>query len=112
MLIRRSSILLTFHKHWGFREECEYWMVGICCRPNKIPEGEPRPVKEIKFRARNTSVIPYIELFSEAQPRLPIKSIIVGPHRYQYRQGEAIEMLLEVKKMDVSVRLSQIPYQR
>jgi hypothetical protein len=99
-----------FLKHWGFREEREYRIVVACIRPTKIPEGESRPAKQIKFRQRNSLVVPYIELFGTLPDPLPIKAIIIGPHPAQEKQEQALNMLLESHKLDVNVRLSSIPY--
>jgi hypothetical protein len=99
-----------FLKHWGFREEREYRIVTACIRPTKIPEGERRPAKQIKFRQRNSLVVPYIELFGTLPDPLPIKAIIIGPHPAQEKQEQALNMLLESHKLDVNVRLSSIPY--
>jgi DUF2971 family protein len=99
-----------FLKHWGFREEREYRIVAVCVRREKIPDEETREAKSIKFRARNTLIVPYIELF-DRHPDLPIKSIIVGPHPYQEKQAEAVRMALEAGDFEgVDVRLSGIPF--
>lgn len=97
-----------FLKHWGFSE---YRIVAACTRGKKIPEGEQRPAKPIQFRTRNDLIIPYIELFGTA-PKLPIKSIIVGPHPSQEKQEQAVRLLLESECVDAVVRCSEIPYRK
>lgn len=101
-----------FLKHWGFGEEREYRIVVVCIRPSKIPEGETRTPKRIKFRHRNGLIVPYIEQFETSTQRIPIKSIIVGPHPAQDKQAEAVAMALESEGMDASIRPSEIPYRR
>lgn len=101
--------IAPFFKHRGFEEEAEYRIVGICVRSSKIPEGEQRIPKEIKFRQRNNFIIPYIELF-EAAPRLPLKAVIVGPSHKQQKQAEAVKMLAETEEWKINVRLSDIPF--
>jgi hypothetical protein len=50
-----------------------------------------------------------IRLFGE-WAKLPIVSVIVGPHPNQSLQKDAIERLLEQKGIAASVRLSSIPF--
>jgi hypothetical protein len=99
-----------FLKHRGFYEEAEYRIVMTCLRRNKVPNMEKREVKNIKFRSRGSSIIPYIELFDLVGDRLPVKSIIVGPHPNQQTQIEAVRMVLEQERVDVPIRSSEIPY--
>ena len=98
-----------FMKHRGFSEEREYRSLFSCIQWNKIPPGERRPPKEIKFRTKHGQIIPYIEVF---EPMLPIKSIIVGPHTFQELQYEAVKLMLKEVDVDATVRLSDIPYRR
>lgn len=99
-----------FLKHRGFSEEREYRVVAVCIRREKVPDGETRDPKRIKFRARNGLLTPYIELFEQIQD-LPIKSVIVGPHPHQEKQAEAARMALEAEYFEnVEVRLSSIPF--
>lgn len=101
-----------FLKHASFKEEQEYRLVAACNRIGKMIDGKMKPPKEIKFRSRNSLIIPYIELFKTVEELLPIKSIIVGPHPYQEKQAEAVRMALEMKRMDAEVRLSAIPFRQ
>ena len=39
--------------------------------------------------------MPYVDLFAELPDKLPIKSVIVGPHPNQELQHHAIELLLD-----------------
>jgi hypothetical protein len=100
-----------FLKHNSFSEECEYRIVALCNRPEQTDPGDERPVKDICFRPRaDGDVVPYIALFSDVGKPLPIKSIIVGPHRRQENQRMAVELLLERYGTKASVRLSEAPF--
>jgi hypothetical protein len=98
-----------FLKHFGFHEECEYRIAIPCVRASKIPKGAKSPAKPIEFRVRKNLIVPYIRLFGE-WAKLPIKSVIVGPHPNQELQKDAIERLLEQKGIAAHVRLSSIPF--
>ena len=102
--------IAPFMKHSGFREEREYRVVFSCIPADRVPVGEPRNPKEIKFRTRHGQIVPYIEVLYQAP--LPIKSIIVGPHALQDLQYEAVKLLLRAAEIDAKVRLSDIPYRR
>jgi hypothetical protein len=101
-----------FLKHWGFHEEREYRIIALTIRPTKMPEEEKRRAKDIKFRARDGLVVPYIEMFEMVSAPFPVKSIIVGPHPHQTKQAEAVKMVLEREGLDAIVRLSEIPYRK
>ncbi len=101
--------LAPFLKHSGFAEECEYRMVGICLRRTKMPRAEKREVKPIKFRARNGLLSPYIEFLGNTGG-LPIKGVIVGPHAFQQRQVDAVQMLAESYDLKLDIRRSELPY--
>jgi Protein of unknown function (DUF2971) len=99
-----------FLKNAGFREEREYRLTTSGIRSSHIPHDEKREQKKIKYRNRNGLVVPYVELFSAPDSRLPIKSVIVGPHPQQELQEEAVKMMLEKGYLEVQVRRSQIPF--
>jgi hypothetical protein len=110
-----------FLKHASFEEENEYRIVALCNRPTVSDENDKRLVKPIKFRARSTGqVVPYISLYEQpktggglmrqSKVKLPVKSIIVGPHRHQYAQRAALEILLEQAGLEVPIRFSGIPF--
>lgn len=99
-----------FLKNAAFHEENEYRIVASCIRQSKIPSDEERRPKEIKFRSKNSAIIPYINLFEDVDSDLPIKSIIVGPHPSQEKQAAALLMVLETEYLNANVRLSKIPY--
>jgi hypothetical protein len=100
-----------FMKHWGFREEREYRILFSCVQRDKLPPTETLPPKEIKFRAKNGQLIPYIQVF-EDRFNLPVKSIIVGPHPAQELQFEAAKLIIKKEEIDATVRMSEIPFRR
>jgi hypothetical protein len=71
-----------FMKHRGFREEREYRVLFSCFRKDKISAQEKREPKAINFRAGRGQIIPYIEVFNNGR-RLPVKSVVIGPHPFQ-----------------------------
>ena len=111
-VVQRYIATAPYLKHSGFHEEREYRIIAPCIRPGKLPEGETRPAKSIKFRARGDLIIPYIEMFETSSQPFPVKSIIIGPHPDQEKQAEAVRMALESEYIDATVRLSAIPYRR
>ena len=110
--VHNLIVTAPFLKHAGFNEEREFRIIAPCIRASKIPKGETRPAKEIKFRVKSGLLVPYIELFETSGQRFPIESIIVGPHPQQEKQAEAVRMLLEFEGLDAAVRLSGIPYRQ
>jgi hypothetical protein len=107
--------LAAFLKDASFEEENEYRIVALCNRPTVSDDNEKRLVKPIKFRGRSSGqVVPYISLYEQptGQPKvkLPVKSIIVGPHRHQEGQRAALEILLEQAGLEVPIRFSGIPF--
>lgn len=91
-------------KHWGFHEEKEVRFIVI--RRDEIIE------RHHFFRAG--SLVPCIHLFDGItqlpDSPLPIKRIIVGPHRDKERRRRAIESLLRQYQLNIPVSVSQIPY--
>lgn len=110
--IKYLITVAPFMKHAGFREECEYRMVLSPVRSrvfDKEPkfQGAPKP---IKFRDRAGGITPYIEIKEFPKNRLPIKSIVVGPHPNQNNQRDAVALLLESVGLNVAIKTSDIPY--
>lgn len=105
-------------KHWGFFEEREVRVVAIPAHPEVAAasaEKETRPQKSIKVFPRGGAPIPYIELFESREcpntpTRLPIKRVIVGPHRDGALRLEAVRRLLAANTYKAEVVCSEIPY--
>jgi hypothetical protein len=103
------------YKHCGFKEENEVRLVAL---PNvhndkflklaKEEKKETQPEKERKFRNRNGERVPYIEFFDSTDIDLPIKRIIVGPHKDKEARASALRVML--KNTNVAIEVSDIPY--
>jgi hypothetical protein len=98
-----------FLKDPSFREENEYRLVAVCFGPAVKETEQPR--KRIEFKTRsNNMIVPYVNLFAEMPERLPVKSVIVGPHPNQELQRQAVELLLDRFGVAAPVRVSGIPF--
>jgi len=103
---------ITRYKDRGFKEEQEVRIVAL----PKIMSGiisnadcdNQKPEKERKFRDKNGSRVPYIELFRSLNKPLPIEKIIVGPHRDKEARAAALRVML--RNTDIDVTFSEIPF--
>ena len=95
---------ITRYKHCGFKEEHEARIIAI---PLDI-KGTSIAEKERKFRNKNVTQVPYIELFRSLDQKLPIEKIIVGPHKDKELRATALRIML--RKTDIEVTVSDIPY--
>lgn len=115
-LIKDFLISATTFKHVGFKEEREVRIVA-CPTPYRLREAtramdsndnsNKKPLVQIHGRGA-LSNIRYIKLFEFQDPRrLPIRRIIVGPHREQ----EALKRrVLQLVGNRIPVFCSQTPY--
>lgn len=104
--IRAFVETVPFLKSPRFAEENEYRIVALPTRSAKLVASikDKRPWKEISFReAWGGTMVPFIRLFKDLKNPLPIKKIIVGPHRDQENQLLAAKILLEKHGVDVQV---------
>jgi hypothetical protein len=103
------------YKHFGFSEEKEVRVVAL---PTLIDEELIelaridgtilKSEKMRKFRMKNEQRVPYISLFGFDDMKLPIKKIIIGPHKdKEAREKELRELLL---KTNIEIVCSEIPY--
>lgn len=102
-------------KHHSFKEEDE---VRLLSQPlvhtqkiRKLAEekgSELQTEKEVHWRKPSGIDIPYIVLFSNPDITLPIKKVIVGPHKDKHSRAESLRVLLQ--KKDIEVIASDIPY--
>jgi hypothetical protein len=110
----KVNLLSCFTKHWGFYEEREVRIVALCSAPHMVKKlrdrGESRPARNVHHYSRNGLLVPYIRLFEEPDRKLPIKSVIVGPHPEKMKRKKAVEMLLAQYGISADVRVSEIPY--
>jgi hypothetical protein len=98
-----------FLKHGGFSEEAEV-RISVVVPRSPLP-NESRKPKPILFRnGQNNTLTPYIQLFTDHGKKLPIRSVIVGPHQDQDAQLYAATYLLQQCGYDVPVRKSDIPF--
>ena len=111
--------LATRHKHIGFQEEREVRIAAIRLPGKMLREAAVRGMdapltKKVFFYSRSGLPIPYISLFDGIPPEekkvLPIKEIVVGPHVDKVKRRESVLMLLEELRIEVPVRVSEIPY--
>lgn len=114
---RSVTSLSCLFKHWGFWEEREIRVVAIPIPTTLLPEGETltEPLKEIKHFCRRGVDVPYIELFVAAPgltegQKLPLKRVIVGPHRDSTSRIPEVIDLLRSNGYDAEVIESEIPY--
>jgi hypothetical protein len=100
-----------FLKDPSFHEENEYRLVAVCYGPAIKETGTDRPRKGAAFKTRsNNNIVPYVDLFGELPDKLPIKSVIIGPHPNQDLQRHAVELLLDRFGIAAEVRVSRIPF--
>ena len=111
------SGLSCLYKHWGFWEEGEVRVVAIPTTADiaafAAEEGDVRPSRQAKTFTRGGLPVPYIELFSNLPARpaqLPIKRVIVGPHRDKALRADATLKLLQRNGYDAEVVCTEIPY--
>lgn len=107
------------HKHVGFQEEREVRIAVVRLAKKLLKQATTLnmttpPSKKVYFSARSGLAVPYISLFdgiaAEGKTNLPIKEIVVGPHRDKVKRKQSIEMLLEELEIEIPVRTSEIPY--
>jgi hypothetical protein len=99
---------VPFLKASGFKEECEYRMVSLAYRRGASAKLK-LPLRNIKFKASaNGSIVPYIAVFEDSGLKLPIKSILIGPHPNQDNQETAVRLLLDQYEVEADVRRSKL----
>ena len=117
--------LVLSHKHPSFLEEQEIRIVAF---PEKLSdhsnalksqndttssytEATCRKIHKYKTRKfREKDGVPYIDLFDSEDLKLPIKRIIVGPHKDKEKRAEMLRVMLAEKNMDIPVTISSIPF--
>lgn len=116
-LAKWLTTLSLFFKHEGFKEEKEVRLVSPQLGPGLEFQPELQSVKQrpVCTRTRNGEIIPYVELcvreINTVRQHLPIKSIIVGPHRDKHDRKRAVQLLLKQHGLNPNiVTVSDIPY--
>ncbi len=105
---------ITRYKDCGFVEEQE---IRIIAMPAVLEAIRP---KKREFRNKNGEQVPYIELFNPVNSTelnndykftLPIKRIIVGPHKNkEIRRTWLLLKLAAMGRTDIQVNVSEIPF--
>ena len=111
------TTLAACHKHGGFAEEREVRLVNLC-PSNEIAatftKTDPLRFPSPKTFVRGGVPVPYLELFADrpdGSKHLPIKRVIVGPHRDQTLRIDAVRRLLAANGYaHVEVHGSASPY--
>lgn len=118
-LYNAITSLSCLFKHWGFAEEQEVRIVAIPASKGVAAEalksGNPNPPRQPQTFPRGTTSVPYIELFKGllsggAPAKLPIKRVIVGPHRDKLQRVLQVKQLLNTHGYSEEVAYSEIPY--
>ena len=116
-LYEAVTALSCLYKHWGFWEEREVRVVVVPASDEVASSGEPHapPRKEVKSFLRDEKNIPYVELFSRPGPAdkqgtLPVKRVIVGPHKNRKLHADSVRSLLASNGYAAEVVQSEIPY--
>lgn len=89
-------------KHESFREEKEWRIVST------ILIGSP----DIKFRASESNIIPYIEIsLCQSEEEIEYKQVFIGPASINHYSKEALSQLLRKNRMQKNaIQLSSAPY--
>ncbi len=110
--------LVSRYKHRAFKEENEVriiaWPIHQDKKFKEMAQASGEEVKTEKtryFRESLGGITPYIKLLEKLPPnaeKLPIKKIIIGPHKDKEKRKEALEIAL--RGHDIEVDISEIPY--
>lgn len=101
-------------KHWGFWEEREVRAVAVLAREGQEMKYEfPRASKPIISHQNGGAE--YIELFADKScshrvSRIPLKGVIVGPHRDRVQRSKELRQFLLDHGYAIEVTESEIPY--
>ena len=99
--------VVPFAKDEHFSEESEYRIVVASLDREVV--GDKFPCRSVKFRESANCLIPYVDVF-EKEVELPLVGVVVGPGGNVERRRLGVERYLREKKLDIEVRLSEIPY--
>lgn len=115
-LSRPLTILSSLFKHRGFSEEHEVRLVLSLIGPKLESHSDLQSIRQhpIKTKVRGGTTVPFVELcvreVSGVRQHLPIKRIIVGPHRDKNDRKRAVQLLLKQHGLTADVSVSDIPY--
>ncbi|HRJ67232.1 MAG TPA: DUF2971 domain-containing protein [Alphaproteobacteria bacterium] len=110
--------IVSRYKHRAFKEENEVriiaWPIYHSPKYKDIAKSSSEPLKPEKtrfFRDSLGGITPFIKLFEQrlsGVEKLPIKKIIIGPHKDKDKRKEALEIAL--RGQDIKIEVSEIPY--
>jgi len=118
-LVSLLTVLSATFKHRGFDEEREVRLVLSLLGPSLESNPALKSIRQhpIKTMVRDGTTVPYVELCARevngVKQHLPIKRIIVGPHRDKSDRKRAVQLLLKQHGLDDligKVSVSDIPY--
>lgn len=118
-LYNAVTSLSCLYKHWGFAEEEEVRVIAIPpsgdIATQAAAAGSVKQPRRPKTFARTDLLVPYLELFRahdlDGPPTsLPIKRVIVGPHRLKQERVTLVQELLNRNGYSAEVTCSEIPY--
>lgn len=95
---------ITRYKHFGFKEEREVRIISHLLPETYDSSSEKRP-RKIKNKVGEKC---YIDILRHVDDSLPIKKIIVGPHKDKDKRTKYLKKIL--KDTDIVVTCSEIPY--
>lgn len=110
------TVLPSTFKHRGFAEEREVRLVLNLLGPGTESHPDLQSVRQhpVRTRIREGTTVPYVELCvrkeNGVRQHLPIKRIIVGPHRDKDDRKRAVQLLLKQHGLIADVSVSDIPY--
>lgn len=113
------TVLSAIFKHQGFNEEKEVRLVLSLLGPSLESNPALKSIRQhpIKTMVRDGTTVPYVELCARevngVKQHLPIKRIIVGPHRDKSDRKRAVQLLLKqhgLNDLIGKVSVSDIPY--
>ena len=117
-LYNAVTSLSCLYKHWGFAEEQEVRVIAIPASADiaeaAAAAGDTKSPRQPKTFDRGGFPVPYIELLKDlglsgSRTRLPLKRVIVGPHRAKQARVALVQQLLAEHGYDSQVTCSEIP---
>jgi len=109
--------VVTQIKHYSFEEESECRIIVFGAtekyRKEAADYSQSCPVVAVKYVTRRDTLVPFVDFFDgrgKTQPNfcLPIKRIIVGPHKDKDLRKKKLVTRLEAN--GIAVDVSDIPY--
>lgn len=114
-LYNALTSLSCLYKHWGFAEEEEVRVIAIPTSEEIAALAAAAGNSKQPRRPKTFERVPYLELFKALDPggeptQLPIKRVIVGPHRLKRERVALVQEMLIKYGYSAEVTCSEIPY--